>query len=281
MTRKNLELARRMFLKAIELDGDYVHAYAGLADCSSILCLFYDDDPEILKDTLSYSQKALELDPDLAEAHVSHGLALWLTGSDVAAKSELETAIRIDSTLYEGYWFLGRIYMNEGDFERAAEMFERASEVRGDDLQSMMMITTCYDGLGLPDKAKSSAEHALLSAERRLRHNPDDARAAYVGAMSLVFLGDPVKALEWADLAAAIESDDTRTTYNLACVYARLGETDKALDLLERTVKSGRCRRQINWVKTDPDLAAIRGDPRFDEILEEWNSPQGRTQHGQ
>jgi len=160
-------------------------------------------------------------------------------------------------------------------------MFERASEVRGDDLQSMMMITTCYDGLGLQDKAKASAERALQSAERRLRHNPDDARAAYVGAMSFVFSGNLVRALEWANLAATIESDDTRTTYNLACVYARLGDTDKALEFLARSVKSGRCRRQIKWVKIDPDLAAVRGDPRFSQILEEWNQPQGKTGHGQ
>ncbi len=276
MTRKNLELARQMFLKAIELDGDYVHAYAGLADCGSVLCLFYDDDPETLKDTLSHSRKALQLDPDLAEAHVSHGLALWLTGDDAAAKSEFETAIRIDPTLYEGYWFLGRIYMNRGDFERSAEMFERASDVRGDDLQSMMMITTTYDGLGLRAKAKASAERAYRSAERRLRHNPDDARAAYVGAMSLVFLGDSARALEWADLAAAIESDDARTTYNLACVYARLGATDKALEYLDLSVKSGRCRRQIKWVEIDPDLAAVRDEPRFKQIIEEWGGSEKR-----
>ena len=276
MTRKNLELARQMFLNAVELDGDYVHAYAGLADCSSVICLFYDDDPSYLNDTLSYGRRALDLAPDLAEAHVSHGLGLWLTGGDAAAKAEFETAIRMDPTLYEGYWFLGRVYMIKGDFERAAELFERASEVRGDDLQSMMMISTCYDGLDQDDKANAAAERAYRSAERRLRHNPDDARAAYVGAMSLVFLGDRAKALEWADLAAAIESDDTRTTYNLACVYARLGETEKAIACLEYTVTRGRSLRQIKWFKIDPDLANLRGDPRFDQLLERWGRADTR-----
>ena len=66
MTRKNLELARQMFSKAIELDPSYVHAHAGLADCGSVLYLYYAPDPEILNDALAVSRKALELDPGLA-----------------------------------------------------------------------------------------------------------------------------------------------------------------------------------------------------------------------
>jgi len=270
MTRRNLELARQMFLKAIEIDNDYAHAYAGLSDCGSVLCLFYDDNPKTLNDTLSHSRKALQLDPALAEAHVSYGMVLMLMGDDGAAKTEFESAIRLDPMLYEAYWFMGRQYMNHGDFERAAKMFKRASEVRGDDLQSMMMLTNSYDGLGQMAQAKASAEQAYAIAERRLQNNPDDARAAYVGAMSLVSLGDTDRALEWVNLAAAIDSDDSRTNYNLACVYARLGAIEKAFERLDLSVRDGRSRKCITWVEIDPDLAVLRAEPRFREIVEEW-----------
>jgi adenylate cyclase len=270
MTRKNLERARKMFSKAIELDPDYVEAHAGLADCGSVLYLFYASDPDILNDALTVSRRALELAPGLAEAHVSHGLALFLDGDDGGARREFETAIRLDPTLYEAYWYFGVTCADRGLFEQAADLFEQASQIRGDNPQSMMMLMVSYQGSGRHADNRAIAERTMPMVERRLELNPEDSRAAYVGAMALVYLGDRPRALEWADLAAVIDSQDSRTNYNLACLYSLLGKFDKCISHLELSIKGGRPVRHLEWAKTDPDLENVRHQPRFQELLREW-----------
>ena len=60
--------------------------------------------------------------------------------------------------------------------------------------------------------------------------------------------------------------------YNLACTHALLGDVELALDYLAREFRGigrspGAVSRQREWARTDPDLAALRGDPRFEELV--------------
>ncbi len=271
MTKKNLERAREMFSNAIELDSDYVHAHAGLADCGSVLYLYYTSNPEVLNDALAVSQKALELDPGLAEAHVSRGLALSLNEESREATREFETAIQLDPMLYEAYWYFGLTsVVLKGMFERAAKLFEQASQVRSDDLQSLMMLMASYQGSGRYADARAAAERTIEMVERRLELNPEDSRAAYGGATALVYMDDRARALKWANLSAEIESEDSRTNYNLACLYSLLGDVDKAIDYLELSIRGGRPVRMIPWAESDPDFDAVRSQPRFQALLRKW-----------
>ena len=134
----------------------------------------------------------------------------------------------------------------------------------------MMMLMVSYQGSGRHADTRAIAERTMPMVERRLELNPEDSRAAYVGAMALVYLGDRPRALEWADLAAVIESQDSRTNYNLACVYSLLGKIDKSIYHLELSIGGGRSVKQIEWAETDPDLENVRHQPRFQELLREW-----------
>ena len=64
-----------MFAKAVELDPMYARAYAGMADCDSYLYMTYHEKVAMEK-VLATTEKALALDPNLAEAHASRGVAL-------------------------------------------------------------------------------------------------------------------------------------------------------------------------------------------------------------
>ena len=102
--------------------------------------------------------------------------------------------------------------------------------------------------------------------EQHLELNPDDARALYLGAIDLCYLGDRTRSREWADRALALDPDDAAVLYNVACAYAQLGLIDKALDCLETATLNGAGLRA--WIENDPDLNAIRSHPRFQAILE-------------
>ena len=54
--------------------------------------------------------------------------------------------------------------------------------------------------------------------------------------------------------------------YNVACTYSLLGEEDNAIDLLDRAIKQGYGHRA--WLTHDPDLAPLRDNPRFKQLLD-------------
>src|SRR3989475_12365439 len=90
--RTGIQFARRMFERAIEIDPNYALAYAGVADCCSFLYMYWDGSKANLESAESASRKALELAPDLAEAHASRGFALTLRKRSLEARRDFNTA---------------------------------------------------------------------------------------------------------------------------------------------------------------------------------------------
>jgi TolB-like protein len=101
-----MQFARRMFDRAIEVDPNYALAYAGVADSCSFLYMCWDRSTANLDGAESASRKALELAPELAEAHASRGLALSLRREAAAARHAFETAIALDPKLFWAHYFL-------------------------------------------------------------------------------------------------------------------------------------------------------------------------------
>jgi tetratricopeptide (TPR) repeat protein len=93
----------------------------------------------------------------------------------------------------------------------------------------------------------------------------DDVRALYLGAQIFVRLGERTTAVEWTERALDLQPDQPGVLYNAACVHAMLDETDRALDLLEESLKAGFAH--TSWIPRDPDLANLRGNPRFRKLV--------------
>jgi hypothetical protein len=74
-----LRSARELFAKAVEIDPGYAKAYTGIADCDVFLWINGDLDISF-EELLAISTKALDLAPDMAEAHASRGMALYVAG---------------------------------------------------------------------------------------------------------------------------------------------------------------------------------------------------------
>ncbi len=263
---KGLQFARRMFTRAIEIDPTFALAYAGNADCSSFLYMWWDPSQANLDQAVAASQKALDLAPTTAEAHASRGLALNLGGRFDEAEREFEAAIALDPKLFEAHYFFARMCFEQGRHQQAAEEFEQAAAVRPEDFQTPSLVALAYDALGRGEESHAARQRAVRIIEQHLELNPDDARALYLGAIDLCYLGDRTRSREWADRALALDPDDAAVLYNVACAYAQLGLIDKALDCLETATLNGAGLRA--WIENDPDLNAIRSHPRFQAILE-------------
>src|SRR5437016_8543562 len=122
-----LQLARRMFARAVELDPNYARAYAGMADCDSYLYMTYHVDVPI-DGILATTEKALALDPKLAEAHASRGVALSAGQRYDEAKAEFEQAIVLNPESFEAHYFYARSNFAKGKIEQAIALFERPAE---------------------------------------------------------------------------------------------------------------------------------------------------------
>lgn len=264
MRHADLNTAAGLFRQALELDANYSPAHAGLATAHATLYEWFGANDADLAEAERASQRALELAPDLAEAHVARGCALSLSKRYDDAAREFEEAIRLNPNLFDGYYYYARTSFARGDVAGSAELFRKAADVRQEDFQSAMLLAQSLKMLG-DDDASASRREGIRRAERVLALNPADGRALSLGALYLFEEGQVERAVEWSERALELYPNDMSTLGNGACLRAKLGHTERALDLLERVCAQGWGQR--DWIERDPDYDRLRDEPRFQKLL--------------
>ena len=216
---------------------------------------------------LANSRKALDLEPDLAEAHASRGLALSVGQKYEEAEAEFEQALASNPNLFEAHYFYGRACYTQGKLEQAAIHWERAAEIKSDDYQSVVLLMQVYHSLGQQEKERDAARRGVERAEREMAKNPENPRPVYLGANALATLGEVDRAKEWAARALAIDPEDVLTQYNIACLYCYFGEFDRALDFLVALLPRANHETKA-WVLQDSDFDPLHKHPRWQKVLE-------------
>jgi len=264
--RKSIEFARQMFARAIAIDPNYAGAWAGLADCCSYLCMFWEATAENLREADEASRKAVELDPELPEAYVARGVAISLGDRHEEAAKEFETAIRLNPNLWEAYYFCARGHYARGNLAQAVRWFERAIAARPEDYQAYSLLGSALAGLGRKADSDTAYRASVERAQAQLELNPGEARALYFSAIALCQLGErEQQSIEWAERALALDPNEPQVLYNVGCVFALLGRADRALEYLARTIEHGSWWK--TWMSNDPDLVSLENDPRFRALV--------------
>ena len=264
--RKGFEVALQLFSQAIEINPRYARAYAGIADCHSFLRLFFGKSKEAMMAADEASAKALELEPELADAHASRGLALFLRDEIDQAEFHLRRAIELDPYLYEPRYISARLNFSRGSTAAAAEHYQEACAIVPEAYDSWYLLGMCYRRMGKLEKARSANRECIEAVKARIRSHPEDTRAWTMGAGVLVEMGEPERAEKWIKNALAVDSEEPIIEYNAACVYTKLGCFDEALGCLHAALGQGGLSK--DWATNDPDLDPLRDDPRFQELLE-------------
>jgi TolB-like protein/Flp pilus assembly protein TadD len=265
-TRKaSLEFALEMFRKAIEIDPGYAEARVGAAYSGALLKMYYPKVEGVLEEADAESRRALEIAPDSSDAHAARGFVLFQQQEVEAAEESFNRAMQLDPMQFESRYFLGRIRFQQGRHEEAAKLFDEAMEAR-EDYQAAFFGAQAREAMGSTADADEHYRTALEVAERHMDLNPDDPRAATMRAVSLCRLGRLEEGKEWAERALVIDPTDAGVRYNVACLFALENEPDRAIDCLEEAIASGFGNRE--WIRQDPDLAALRGNSRFQEMVE-------------
>jgi adenylate cyclase len=266
MSRRDYQHAIRMYQQAIGLDDKYALAYAGMADAYSHLYRYANATAENVAKAIKASKKAIELDPDSAEAHASRGLSLFISEQYEAAQDEFRKAIGLNPKLWEAHYYSGLAFSSKGDFENAVGHYQKAIEINSADYQAPLFMAQAYASLGRKHDEMKVRLEALNALQRYLEMNPNDTRALYSCAQNLCCVGELEKGQRMAERALGQDQDEPVVLYNVACFYAHAGDKDRSLELLESAVDKGWGDKA--WLETDSDLDSLRDLPRFQALLD-------------
>jgi adenylate cyclase len=253
----------RLCRRATEIDPDYARPWALMAYAQAGLRVYYGPDRE---DGLAAAERAISLDPNLAEAHAARGRVLTQRRRLDDARDEIETELRLDPDAYETNFAAGTWNFAMRRFDDAIRYFDKAATDMEWDYLAASAACSCYKAKGDMEAARRAARRAVDRTERIVAREPDNGSALGVGVLALSVLGEVERAKEWAERARLLDPDNLHMQYDLVCTYVEWGEFDTALDLLERMLEKLPVEF-VSWVKVDADVDRVRDHPRFKAIL--------------
>ena len=254
----------RICRRAVEIDPEYGRAWALLAIAQANMRYSFGKQDE---DGVVEAERALSLDPGIAEAHCVIARNLFESGRIAEADKEIDVALSLDPDSWEVNREAARILYRQGRMTEAARYFQKAVDIIETDYHAWGMLASAYHALGDHAGVERAAENMVSQSERVLAEDPSNAAALGIGAGGLAILGQVERAKEWIERALLIEPENRNMQYNFACVTAvYLNDPDGAIDLLEPVLKEITISLYRNAL-IDPDLDGLRSMPRFQAMM--------------
>jgi tetratricopeptide (TPR) repeat protein len=244
------------------------------------------------------ADRALALDNKLAEAHVSMGMVLHDADWNLkGAKREFERAIELNPNYADAHYSLGfDVLAPLGDFDHAISEIKRAIELdpfsvmtntnlgftyifarRYPEAVVQLSKTTELDPgfvpphalLGLAYEVSGQREQAIAEYQRAYDLGQRSERQADPLGLATIYAlkGQRAKALQQLDEAKALAQRGEVRAFFVALNYASLGDKNEAIKWLQRSYQNKEFRF-IPYIKVLPQLDPLRGDPRFQALVE-------------
>ncbi|HET7228236.1 MAG TPA: tetratricopeptide repeat protein [Chthoniobacterales bacterium] len=295
-TGNDLKKSIDYFQQAIAIDPNYALGYAGVADAYVFLPGYTAGSPQdCYPKAKAAAKKALELDDTLAEAHTTLALATWYYDFDFAqANREFQRAIELNPNYATGHQQYGNNTLSAlGRFDEAIAEGKRAVELdplslvmnadlgvnyvyarRYDDAIAQLRKTVDLDpgyyfahiNLGQALEMKGAGESAIAEYHKARELNDDPAVLGYL-ARIYGLSENKREAEKILDQLKELSKQRYVSAYSFALVYIGLGEKDEALRWLEKSYDD-RAGSDVGWIRVDPLLDPLRGDPRFEALAE-------------
>jgi adenylate cyclase len=271
---RRAEMVIRICSQATGLDPAYARAWALMALAQTELRFWHGR----AEDGLPTAERALALDPNIAEAHCVRARYLVEDGRFDEANEHIETALRLDPESWEANHDAGMLVFRQGRITDAIPYFEKAASLLDTDYHSELMLNGCYRAAGDDEAVKRAARITIDRAEKVIAQDPMNGGALTAGGSALATVGEMNRAREWIDRAMLVAPDDLRARYNLACALsAQVNDKEGALKLLAPYFETVPTMTQVKHAEVDPDLDPIRDDPRFQKMIGDAKSRLGVT----
>ncbi len=295
-TGNDLKKSIDYFNQAIAADPSYALAYAGVADAYVLLPSYTAGTPrECYPKAETAAKKALELDDKLAEAHTSLALAIWLYDFDFShATREFQRAIELNPNYAAAHQQYGNNTLSAlGRFDEAIVEGKRAVEldplslIINTDLGTNYLYARRYDEaiaqlrktlemnpgfyyaylyLGQALEMKGARDTAIAEYQRARALNDDPAVLGLL-AHAYAFSDNKIEAGKILDQLVQLSKQRYVAAYSFALVYLGLGDKEEALRWLKKSYQD-RAGSDIGYIRVDPLLDPLRGDPRFEALAE-------------
>ncbi len=293
VTEAELRKGMEFFQHALLLDPGYAQAYAGIADCWCNLADDWVAPEDAYPRAKAAAQRALQREPDLAEAITSVGKVLcWHEWDFAGSERQLQRAVSLSPSYAEAHFVLGSALPAVGRLGDAVEALRRAlaldplSPDTSGWLARFMLYARDYTG-------------AISQARKTIEVDEHFVRAYLYIASAYLGQGDAEQALEWfrqgqklpksvrsydaliarplamlgrmeeaQEILARLEDESKRQYVRseiLAMGYAAIGELDTAFASLERAFQARSAG--LIYLHLDPGYEPLRGDPRFDDLV--------------
>ncbi|HSF16715.1 MAG TPA: tetratricopeptide repeat protein [Vicinamibacteria bacterium] len=283
------------FEAAVARDPSFAAAYAGLAETYALLGNY-----DFLEPAEAYSlaiqpiTRALELEPDFADAHLVLAYLKDAYQWDwEAAEREYRRAIEVNPNLARAHHWLGGFLSSRGRHEEAIASTRKAldldplSLIVRSELAWQLFFARRYEEAIEQSRRTIELDRDFLPAVDSLkwiliaagRH--EEAGEAFIRVMELE--GDSAESLAQARvtlqeegigglLRGSVETSRARPAYDVAIDYAALGEVDRALEWLERACDKG--ETDLADIRVDPRLDPLRHHSVFEEIAKRVDAPR-------
>jgi len=295
-TERGLQKAIECYEQAVALDLGYAPAHVGLADCYCLLAAYHIKSPgESMPQARAAATTAMKLDPKLAEAWEAKAHVRLLDDWNwQEAEREYRKAVELNTSYATAHQRLALLLCLSGSFDEAREQIARARKH-----EPLSLIISA--DVALVSYIARDFEHALEQCLATLDTDPNFGVAHFIHGLTLEQLGryeDAITAFDRAKnntggiavtmgalghaharsgnadearflLEEAREMAERRfvSPYSLATIHLGLGETDAALDCLERAVSEKSVWLIHLHMKVDPRLDLLRAHPRYGNLL--------------
>ena len=301
-TGQNLNKAAEYFKSAIAADPKYALAYVGLADSYVLMPLYGAGVPlDCYPQAKAAAKKALELDDALGEAHTSLAQVLCYFDFDFSqATREFQRAIELNPNYATAHqWYGNSDLVALARFDDATAEVKRAIEldplslVINTDLGTTYYRARRYDeaieqlrktlemdpgfyyarwNLGSALVAKGDLD-AAIGEYQQARALSDNPLMLGLLAHAYGFSGNKAEAMKILDQLAALSKQRYVSAYTFALVYLGLGDKEEALRWLAKSYQD-RAGDALRYIRVEPLLDPLRGDPRFEELVAKVFAPK-------
>jgi TolB-like protein/Flp pilus assembly protein TadD len=298
-TQEALQKAFECLNQAIRMDPSFAPAYAALASVYDASADWYMPSMEAGPKAKALALKAVEIDETAAESHWALAwVHLFYDWDWAGTEREFKLAIQLnpgDVTSHSGYgWYLlvvkrfdeslteakraqeldplsPQVNTNLGMALHYARQYDRAIEQLRMAMELDPSSFFAHAHLGMAYEQKGELDKAMVEFRRARELNDIPWTRAYLGH-AYALAGHRAEALK---VVAGLKEDSKRLVvapYDVAVVYAGLGDKDQALAWLERAYQVH--NSWLALVQVDPRYDGLRSDPRFQDLLRRMNFPQ-------
>ena len=263
--RQDLEFALQMYENAVALDSDFALAHAGLANVCSEYYYHYDRQQKWIDRAVAAWEKASAKGHDEPEIKCAEAWVLFAGGRYDECVEKIRMALSRKPDVDGGYYVLGRALFAAGRYQEVVDMMDAAMAHSGENYNTFVPIHNALGALGKKDALNKFTHREMAAYEAALKKVPEDARARVLLAGDFAEQGRFDDAKREAELAMVLRPNDTMILYNTACVLAGMNDAEGALIAIKKAWDAG--FRDATWVRQDPDLEILHGNPDFERLF--------------